>query len=99
MSIEVHVSSRTLAVRFNGVFSPTERGHLAQELVRISTLLKKNADPKVNFSMNDVEECKRRREELCNALGLSLDERKREQSIGGFKGYLERVGLPYFKIK
>lgn len=101
MSAEIHVSSRTLALRINGVYSPTERGHLAHELVLINRILKKNADPNVAFVISQDMERKyiARREELCSLLGLPSDERTREKKIQGFDGFLTRMGLPYYKVR
>jgi len=100
MNVEVHVSNKALAVRFNGVFSPTDRGHLAHELARINSALKKNANPKVAFAMSEklAEQYKERRDELCDQLGLPQDEKIREKAIQGYSGYLASVGLPYYKI-
>ena len=101
MSAEVQVSPKALAVRFNGVFCPTERGHLAHELIRVHATLKKNADLKVLFSMTgeQVRVHELRKGELCRKLGLSTDEETREKTIQGFNGWLTRYGFPYYKIK
>ena len=100
MSKEIHVSSRTLAVRINGVFSHTERGHLARDLVLAHRLLKNHADRKKEFAMSpeQIQNYYVRREELCNSLGLPQEEQKREKIIQGFSGYLARVGLPYYRV-
>lgn len=100
MSPEVNISSKALAVRFNGVFSPTDKGHLAHELVRIHKVLRNVEDPKAQFSMRPdlVQSYKSREEELCSQLGLPSDKKKREKIIKGYNGYLCRVGLPYYKI-
>ena len=96
----MYVSDRALAVRFNGVFSPTERGHLVHELIRINSVLKKDANPKVEFSMSAEfkQQYGKRKEELCGLLGLPSDEKAREKSIQGYSGYMMKVGLPYYKI-
>lgn len=101
MSAEVYISSKALAVRFNGVYSPTDRGHLAHELVRIHTTLKNNEKPGVLFFMSEeiVRTQRSRKEELCAQLGLPADEKAREKAIQGFNGYLTKVGFPYYKIK
>jgi len=100
MSAEIYLSSRTLALRTNGVFSPTERGHLAHELVRLHRTLKNNSNPEITFSMREelAERYRQRREELCGLLGLPPDEKAREKVIQGFDGYLTRVGLPYHRV-
>ena len=100
MSVESSLSSRTLALRINGVFSATERGHLAQELVRTHRTLKSNKNPKTQFAMSEDQEqaCRARREELCGLLGLPPDEGIREKKIQGFDGKLRQVGLPYYRI-
>lgn len=100
MSPEIRVSPRKLALRTNGVFSPTDRGHIAHELVLIHRTLKRNADPKVQFSMSEELEQKyrTRKEELCCQLGLPPDERIREKKIQGFDGRLTQMGLPYYRI-
>ena len=100
MNHEIHISPKTLAIRFNGVFSATDRGHLAQELVRHHRTLKKLSDPKITFSQNNeiTEEMSTRHEELCGLLGLPPDEKKREKVIQGLDGRLRQVGLPYYKI-
>lgn len=100
MNKEIHVSSRTLALRTNGVFSLTDRGHLAHELVRIHRILKSLADPKKTLAMSEDLKQKHfaRREELCDLLELPSDRRIREKTIQGFDGYLIRVGLPYYRL-
>lgn len=100
MNAEIDISSRTLAVRTNGVFSPTDRGHLAHELVRIHRALKNNSDPKITFAMNEelTHRYIQRREELCGLLGLPPDDKVREKVIQGFNGYLVRVGLPHYRV-
>jgi hypothetical protein len=100
MSAEVYVSSKALAVRFNGVFSPTDRGHLAHELVRTHKVLESIADPKqeVSFSEEMTKKLHDRREELCDMLGLPSEEKIRERTIQRFSRRLDKVGLPYYKI-
>lgn len=105
MSPEVHITSKTLAVRFNGRFSPTDRGHLAHELVRVdrvlSTLAKasiKGSTIQFNMSEEMAREHGERRERLCRQLGLSPDEKKRRKSIRGFDRKLMQAGFPYYKI-
>lgn len=100
MSKEIHISSKALAVRFNGVFSATDRAHLAQELVRHHRTLKKLKDPRIQFAQNAeaTEMMSARREELCGLLGLPFDEKKREKIIQGLDGRLRQVGFPYYKI-
>jgi hypothetical protein len=100
MNVEVHVSEKSLAVRFNGVFSPTDRGHLAHELVRIDSALKKDADPKIEFSISDKmrQGYLERKEELCGLLGVPSEGTARERTINGYNGYLAKVGLPYYRI-
>ena len=97
---EIHISSRTLALHTNGVFSPTERGHLAHELVLLHRVLKNNSNPEKTFSMREelAERYRQRREELCALLELPPDEKTREKAIQGFDGYLTRVGLPYYRV-
>lgn len=100
MSAEIHVSSRVLALRTNGVFSPTDRGHLVHELVRTHRAIKNNSDPRITFSMSEelTERYMQRREELCCLLGLPTDAEAREKAIQGFSGYLIRVGLPHYRV-
>ena len=100
MNKEIHVSSRALAVRTNGVFSPTERGHLAHDLVLAHRLLKNHRDPKIAFAMGEdqIRKYSARKEELCDLLGLPQEEQGREKIIQGFSGYLARVGIPYYRI-
>lgn len=100
MSKEIHISSRALVVRTNGVFSPTDRGHLAHELIRVHRTLRNCTNPKKTFAMSEDLKQKHiaRREELCGLLGLLSDEKVREKQIQGFDGYLRRVGFPYYRI-
>lgn len=95
-----NLSSNKLAIRTNGVFSPTEKGHLAHDLIRINMVLKNNSEPQAStFSMSDdyASQLLEEREQLCIKLGLPSDEKKRENKINEFKDYLEKVGLPYYK--
>lgn len=85
----------------NGTFLPTERGHLVNELVRISYTLKQLEKPGVAFAMNETYKInfQARREELCNILGLPNDEKSRRMAIAGYDGYLRRFGFPYWRVK
>lgn len=101
MSPEINVFPRTLALRTNGTFSLTERGHLAHELVRIYRMLKSDADPGVEFAMSEEQRQKSlaRKEELCLLIGLPQDEKTRERTIWGFDGRLKQMDIPYYRIK
>lgn len=100
MSPEIHVSPRTLALRTNGAFSLTERGHLVHELVRIQRTLEHNANPRAQLAISGEleQEYRARREELCCQLGLPSDERIREKTIQGWDGRLRQMGLPHYRI-
>jgi hypothetical protein len=87
-----------LAVRANGDFSLTKKGRLAHELVVVDMTLKNNADPQVEFSMNNVHEFEVRKENLCKVLGISNDEKSREIEIQEYSVYLKRIGFPHYKV-
>ena len=100
MSKEFNISPRTLALRTNGIFSPTDRGHLVHELIIINRALKNHANPKIPFAMSEEQKQKHtlRKEDLCGLLGLPSDEKIREKKIQGFDGRLTQMGLPYYRI-
>ena len=100
MNKEIHVSSRALVVRTNGVFYPTNRGHIAHELDLMHRLLKNHTDPNIAFAMSpeQVQKYCVRKEELCDLLGLPQDEQAREKRIQGFSGHLARAGIPYYRV-
>jgi hypothetical protein len=96
-----NITSRTLAVRFNGTYAATDMGHNAQELVRIHMEFKAISDPKFFYAPDrkSLEAKNKRYEELCNLFSIPADAKIREKKIQGYDSYLRRVGLPYFNFK
>jgi len=97
MSPEVHVPFEALAVRFNGKFYPTDRGHLVHDLVLNYRILKHGEDQGEQFSMSEEmkQNCREKLESLSRQLKLPEDVRIREKIIQKYDKYLTKVGLPY----
>jgi len=94
---EINVPTEALAVCFNGKYHPTDRGHLAHDLVLYHNVLKHSSDPSALFSMtNELKrQYKEKEEDLCRKLGLPKMQKAREKKIQQFEKYLNEVNLPY----
>jgi hypothetical protein len=69
-------------------------------LVRTDQSLRNVVNPKVNFSMSPemIARAKDQIDQLARDLGLSSDEITRGRQISGYKGYLKKVGYPWWRI-
>lgn len=99
MSAESRVPHNAFAIRFNGVYFPTDRGHLAHRLTIVDRALSNHADPKIEFAMTGtlVEGYRVEREDLCSQLELPLDARKRGKAIKGLADYFERKKVVFLR--
>jgi hypothetical protein len=95
---EILAPTEALAVRFNGKWHPTDKGHLAHDLVLYHNVLKNSEKgSKALFSMSEEmkQQYKKKEEDLCRQLKLPKTQIAREKKIQEFEDRLNEAGLPF----
>ena len=98
MGKEVHIGHKTIAVRLNGQYHPTNRGRDAHELRILARALSR--DGKRGFSIGPElrQKYAGRMEALCVKLDLPKDEGARKNTIRGLSGRLTQLDMPISRV-